>query len=160
MSSTAWAICISLVTSQEWAFASPPAERISSTTAEESWISRISIFAPSDANLSAAARPIPLAAPETMATRSFNRLILLFLRIVFPLYFSEDGVKRHQRLQRMCAGFDQRFRMVTDPDRASHRAYRPCSILLFSAQSPLCRNPIEIAQQAATQPGIMPQLEE
>src|SRR5262249_42948585 len=75
-------ICDSFVTSQTDEYAAPPAARISSQTSEAFLMSRISIFAPSAASRIAAARPSPLAAPETTATRSFKRLIFS------PLYFS------------------------------------------------------------------------
>src|SRR5262245_58327308 len=72
----AYDLCASFVTSQIDEYATPSAARISSQTSEASLMSRISIFAPSAARRTAAARPSPAAAPETTAIRSFKRLIL------------------------------------------------------------------------------------
>src|SRR5262245_50855011 len=87
------AICASFVTSQIDEYATPPAARISSQTSEASLMSRISIFAPSAARRTAAARPSPAAAPETTAIRSFKRLIL------FPLPRSASWERRHPSLR-------------------------------------------------------------
>src|SRR5262249_56381593 len=110
-------ICASFVTSQIDEYATPSAARIASQTSEASLMSRISIFAPSAARRIAAARPSPAAAPDTTATRSFNRLMFLpffprlwVLFLFLSLKFSELSVNRvqsHQSLERMCARRDQ-----------------------------------------------------
>src|SRR5262245_3639275 len=69
-------------------YAAPPAARISSQTSEALLMSRISIFAPSAARRIAAARPSPLAAPETTAIRSVKRLIILAPFLTFLSCFS------------------------------------------------------------------------
>src|SRR5262245_29049924 len=73
--------------------AAPPVARISSQTSEASLMSRISTFAPSAARRIAAARPSPSAAPETIATRSFKRI--MFLLFFSPL--SGEGRKGGQK---------------------------------------------------------------
>src|SRR5229473_169548 len=66
-----------LVTSSRTARASPPAALISSAVfaATASWISAIATLAPSSARRVAIARPIPCAAPVTIATLPLRRLI-------------------------------------------------------------------------------------
>src|SRR5712692_3505151 len=66
-----------LVTSSRTARASPPPALISSAVfaATASWISAIATFAPSSARRVAIARPIPCAAPVTIATLPLRRLI-------------------------------------------------------------------------------------
>src|SRR5262245_34224937 len=138
------AICASFVTSQMDECATPPAARISSQTSVAFLMSRISIFPPSAARRTAAARPSPAAAPETIATRSFKRLI--FLPFEFP-ELSMNRVQRHQRLERVSARRDQNRGVVADLLRLSHSGDRACRLFLLLAQSPLRRNLIEVIQQ-------------
>src|SRR6478735_5948156 len=129
--STMAVTCSKFETSAPSAIAVPPALRISSTTAsagdsEPPEPSRAppksltTTLAPRLANPSACARPRPLPAPVTMATRPSNLIAIVLPYAVFPSpLVGEGGAKRRMR------GLSRQMSVWRDPPHpASSRSAR------------------------------------
>ena len=114
----------SLVTSRATAIADAPAARISAAacSAESNWISARATFAPSSASREAIARPIPCAAPVTIATLPVEACLIRDASTRDPAAVDNEGRAGGER--RFVAGEEQRRLrdFVRAADAAKHRA--------------------------------------